>query len=223
MKLINIILIGSLYFSLNVSAHPHHKHQVKNHDSFNSKGTINKRVSKTEKMQHRLTRCLGREELRIHKDEKENYHFYLNQTLISHLIGIEGATISDSIYYSVCNSKKRYPSLDLYMAFLKNGEKSFKILPNENISTRSSIKRFVTDLIGITNVFFLHTKKNAKNKKCLDKYTPELLAIETDLLYLLGEMEFSKILFRKNRMRNLIRKIRDPYFYQKRCPKNSKE
>ncbi len=197
-----------------VIAHPGHEKKI-----YSSKN----RVSKTEKMQYRLTRCLGREELRIHKAEKEDYHYFLNQTLISYLIGIEGATISDSIYYSVCQKNRKYLSLDLFMELLKKGKKAFKLLPNKNISTNSSIDRFVNDLYKITNSFFLHTQKNAPDKKCLEKYTPELLAIQDDMLYLLGEVELNKILFKKNRMQSLISKIRDPFYYQKKCSEDKKD
>ncbi len=214
-------LIGLAILSLNVfSSGNNMKKNRQNLLKYQSAPT--KPISATEKMQYRVTRCLGREELRIHKSKSENYFFPLNQTLLIRLLSIEGATISDSIFYSICNKKNKNPSIDLFLAFLKNGRNSFKDLPNKNRSTEMSIQAFVLGLPEVMDVFMLNTKKHAPDMKCIRQFTPELIQIEDDLLHLLGNSTFLTIINKNGRFRKLVSKIRDPYFYQKKCPRRDK-
>ncbi len=213
-------LIGLAIISLNLF--PSSNNMPGNRQNLLKYQTPRPPVTATEKMQYRITRCLGREELRIHKSKHENYYFPLNQAMLIRLLNIGGATISDSIFYSVCKPNKKNPSLDLFLAFLKNGKKSFKILPNKNRSTDTSIESFIAGLPEIMEIFFLNTKKNAPDMKCIRQFTPELLAIENDLLHLLGNSKFTTIINRNGRFQKLVSKLRDPYFFQKKCPRRDK-
>jgi len=216
------LLIGLAIISLNIFPSGINKEQ-KRQNLLKYQSSPSLPVTSTQKSQYRITRCLGREELRIHRDNHENYFFSLNQALLIRLLSIEGATISDSIFYSVCKPNKKHPSIDLFLAFLKNGKNSFKILKNKNSSTESSIQNFISGLPEVMDIFFLNTKKEAPDMKCLRKFVPELLAIEEDLLYLLGTSKFNTIINKNGRFKRLVSKIRDPYYFQKNCPRKKQE
>ncbi len=172
---------------------------------------------------YRLTRCLGREELNLHRTKEENYNYYLNQTLQTYFVEMDGVTLKDEYYLRACSNRKGN-SFKILEILLTHFEKSFKYLPEVKSRelNKSLAMGFIRNLPEIFNRFMIHVKKHAGDVKCLNKYIPELKRLEQNILDLQGHLHFKKIIWRDDLIKKILSKLsKQEYFYNK-CPKKKK-
>ncbi len=168
---------------------------------------------------YRVTRCLGREELKLHRTKEENYNYYLNQTLQTYFVQMDGVTLKDQYYTKACSDRKGN-SFKILEIVLTHFERSFKYLPEVKSRefNKALVLEFVQELPNILNRFLLHVKKNAPNVQCLNRYVPELKRLEQNILDLQGHLPFKKVIWKDNLIQKVLKKLDDQDYFYKKCP-----
>jgi hypothetical protein len=135
--------------------------------------------------------CLGKEELKIHIHNSQNYNYKLNQELVNILSSGNRLNFSKSEILEVCNSKQ--PSITLLHKLLVLS------LNNKGIQETSSVKKYFLNVIKdrIRPIFFryISTLQSASpTPTCLNDKIPTITIIQNRYRYLQNEVSAVKLI-----------------------------
>jgi hypothetical protein len=152
-------------------------------------------LAKTDQ-KYRLTRCLGNEELRLHKSSLGNSQYFLNQIILGEILLLKNVTLKDQYYQQVCENNPS-PSLEILKLMLYKKTEIFKILSSDSLEIQmntSLISNLISKLPDIFNQYILNISKLSPHPHCLNRYIPEIFELQEKLGYLSSHMPISKIM-----------------------------
>lgn|GEM_PF-1378352 len=174
-----------------------------------------------------LMKCLGQEELKIHRAKSTGPAYYLNQVFVNELATIYGLTLRPSVLADVCQKRLFSPSVNLLRILLLDGKKAF-VIPKEASEggvaalTTSSLESFIEET---PHVFFSYLSKLqalAPSAACLEKEIPEIAYFMERYKWLEDTMGTRKLISEKNKVNAIFRKLLRFDSIIKKCKKAKK-
>jgi len=174
-------------------------------------------LSSSKELALRLSRCLGREELRLHVNQ-DDFYYKLNQVLINRLTGLKGVTLRNDIFNRACSPNVSYPSIRVFNALIQNFENAFTYIPaTSDLHSRGQVNKIVFELPEILKTLAIQINKG-RDPKCVNNYFPELSRLDEYLLYLLENMSFKDIMKKNKKVILVLKKLENPRYLDKVCP-----
>jgi hypothetical protein len=180
--------------------------------------------SKENSLPFRVTKCLGKEEARLHKQKIQDVDFVLNQMLITEFVQFQYLTLTDSIYQKACTSDSARSSVIIFKEVMTKGEKAFLVFgkrEEEKGIAKALLTDFSTRLPKIFNNFLLNIEKEAPTSDCFKKEIPELKELYVEMQHLEPLMGFQHILQKNNRFHKIMDKLDNYPALIKKCQQDS--
>jgi hypothetical protein len=179
------------------------------------------------KKDNALLKCLGIEELKIHRAKSEGPLYRLNQLLINKLASFNNLILREAYYQEICKNKNFSPSLALIKSILLNRKKIFDPKSfHENASIKSYQMASLESLSGeMAHVFFNYLSQIqalTPTAKCLEKNMPELGLFLERYKYLETDYSPDVLLEEKSKLNSIFNKLQRLDSILKRCEKEKK-
>lgn len=160
-----------------------------------------------------LLKCLGAEELILHKKKLTGPLYYLNQHFINELSSWGHIRMKKEILNDVCTGDEFSPSVNLLRHFLLEGGSVFTTNAGRfNYSERALQQSLIDALIEkVPSVFFSYLSSLqalAEDPHCLNKKVPELNYFILKFKYLEEEIETKNVLSEKSKVKSIFDKIK---------------
>ncbi len=164
-------------------------------------------------MSNELLKCLGREELVIHKMKMTGPVYKLNQLFITELASWGGIHLRKSKVEEICANSDFTPSVNLMRALLIEGGNIFEMKhENSNASMKALNEGRVESLLErIPHIFFsyLSDLQGISNyPHCLNEKIPELSWYLTRFKYLEEEYPVKELIKDKIKLNSIFAKIK---------------
>lgn len=159
---------------------------------------------------NKLLKCLGNEELRIHRLKLEGPVYRLNQKLIGEISSAGKITIKPQYFKSVCNNKTFSPSVKLLKILLINGVSIVKKPDLTNIPQQyafSSFKEIVKKAPDFLFGYLAELQALTNDPHCLKKKIPELDYFRQRFLYLQGDFSNNQLLDDKKKISAIFKRL----------------
>jgi hypothetical protein len=144
-----------------------------------------------------LLKCLGREEKEFHLEKKTGPIYELNQRLISEMVQIPGAELTEEAYRIVCHQTETSPTLKLLELSIIQGKEIFILKPSVKVSDNNISQSMIEDYLEASTEIFLHfisqIQTQAPSAQCLKEEIPELESFLRDIKYLQEDVHIKKI------------------------------
>lgn len=166
----------------------------------------------TEGLSNDLLKCLGREELVIHKMKMGGPLYKLNQLFITELASWGGVRLKKEYVNSVCANDEFTPSVNLLKALLIEGGSIFMMKSSNNANFKALNKGRVDSLLDKTpHIFFryLSDLQGLSNyPHCLNEKIPELPYFLERFKYLEEEYPVKDLIKDKLKLKSIFFKIK---------------
>lgn len=160
-----------------------------------------------------LLKCLGREELVIHKMKMTGPVYKLNQLFITELSSWGGIQMKRSRIEKICANDDFTPSVNLMRAILIDGGKIFEMKSGTgNANLRALNEGLVQALLNrIPHIFFRYLsdlQAISSYPHCLNEKIPELAYYLTRFKYLEEEYSTQELIKDKVKLNSIFSKIK---------------
>jgi hypothetical protein len=160
-----------------------------------------------------LLKCLGREELVIHKMKMTGPVYKLNQLFITELSSWGGIQMKRSRIEKICANDDFTPSVNLMRAILIDGGKIFEMKSGaDNANLRALNEGLVQALLNrIPHIFFRYLsdlQAISSYPHCLNEKIPELAYYLTRFKYLEEEYSTQELIKDKVKLNSIFSKIK---------------
>jgi len=174
------------------------------------------------KMVAPLLRCLGQEELRLHRRHSKGPVYILNQTLINHISGANQAKLKHGVFEEVCQHPYFPPSVAMLKILLIRGLDIFILkITKDNTLEMARMMATLHELEdNVPQIFFrylTHLQGLASDPHCLEKAIPDLSHILIRFRYLEGDYSSKFLLRDKKRISRIFKKLRQLKKILKKC------
>jgi hypothetical protein len=174
-----------------------------------------------------VLKCLGREELKIHKMKLGGAYFELNQRLISDFIMFNKIDILAEVKKDICQADKVFGSVKLLEHLIQKGEGVFvfpkKINPMDKEFYKSSIQEFLDTLPEMFLNYVAQIQASTARTQCLVDHIPELKLLYRDLKTFEQEIPARKIMQKNQIASKILAKLRNVDQIQKSCEEEQKK
>jgi hypothetical protein len=161
------------------------------------------------KPQVQLTRCLGRQELKIHKNSSNIVRYNLNQEFINFFTQNDDIKIQEQTIADAC-SKNDWPSIDLLMQFLENPAKIIKDYDKVD-------KNKVAKIIFESFKNLLRDIRINLGHKCVSENYKFIGKLEMEVFYLAENQGFLKTFQSSNEKKLFFNLLRNYQSAQNKC------
>lgn len=170
-----------------------------------------------------ILKCLGQEELIIHKKKSEGPIYSLNKIFINELSSAN-LVVTDRFLKKICHSKDFAPSVELLYNLLIYGTSIFKKNPaHETINYQiSSIARINDNISTIFFNYISSLQQLAPTPKCLEKYIPPLDKLMKRFKVLEGDFSSRSLLSDKKQIKEIFKKLKNLDQIIMKCQKDKK-
>jgi hypothetical protein len=171
-----------------------------------------------------ILKCLGTEELILHKKKLTGPLYALNQEFINELSSWGHVNIKLKELNDICSNKDFSPSVSLLQHFLIYGN-SFFSTKTKNLSVATiALQKSLLDalVLKIPNIFFGYLSSLqglATDPKCLNKEIPEINFYIFKFKYLEDEISSAELLKDKKKINNIFEKIKSLDSILEKCSK----
>lgn len=174
-----------------------------------------------------VLKCLGREELKIHKMKLNGPYFELNQRLVSDFIMFNKIEVAKDIRIDICKKDEVFGSVKLLEYLINRGENVFVIPRNLNPIDKefykSSIVEFIDTLPEIFLNYIAQMQATTARSMCLEDHIPELKTLFRDLKALEQDIPARKIMAKNQMATKILEKLRRIDSIQKTCEEELKK
>ncbi|MBT3982652.1 MAG: hypothetical protein HOE90_14940 [Bacteriovoracaceae bacterium] len=172
-------------------------------------------------------RCLGLEELSIHKNRVFGPVYKLNQRLIEELTTFGDIELNKEYYEKICKPKGLSVSVALLKNLLLNKKKLFNI-PKKSHIPASEVKRiFIIEFISKAELIFFDyifsIQGMMTRAKCLEEEVPELATLLYRYKSLRDVVDSSTIIKDSGGIKPIIQRLDDLDSIYKKCQQTSKK
>ena len=158
-----------------------------------------------------LVKCLGDEEKRFHLNKDTGPLYELNQRLISEMVQIPSAELSNADFEEICNKNSFSSSWKLLELSIRKGKDIFQLQPSVTGIQRSVSEGMISDYMEATKEIFLSfvtsIQSLAPSATCLKEEIPQLDAFFTDIKYLQEDVDIKQIF--RGRDVKIFQKLKD--------------
>ncbi len=144
-----------------------------------------------------LIKCLGAEEKRFHLNKDTGPLYELNQRLISEMIQIPIAELSNQDYVEICNKNSFSASWKLLELSIRKGKDIFQLPPSVSGTQRSISEGMISEYMEVTKDIFLSFMTSiqalAPSATCLKEEIPQLDNFFNDIKYLQEDVDIKQI------------------------------
>ncbi|MBI2520644.1 MAG: hypothetical protein HYV97_09510 [Bdellovibrio sp.] len=169
-----------------------------------------------------LIRCLGQEELALHKKKLDGPIYQLNQELIVLFAGNNELILKDGFYEEICQHKDFPPSVALLRKLLANNYNIF-ILDEKLVPARTKLNQHVilNELKDRGHLIFANYIASlqglTKDPHCLEREIPELKYLYERIKYLEEEIDAQELVGQNDKIEAVFEKLKNFKALQKRC------
>lgn len=172
-----------------------------------------------------LLKCLGAEEKRFHLNKDTGPLYDLNQRLISEMIQIPSAELTNEDYAEICGRNSFSSSWKLLELSISKGKTIFHLPASVTGVQRSISQSMIEDYVNASKEIFLNFMTSiqtlAPSADCLKEEIPQLDAFFTDIKYLQEDVNIQQIF--RGRDVKIFQKLKDyPQAFQ-RCKERLKK
>jgi hypothetical protein len=171
-----------------------------------------------------LLKCLGDEELRLHKAKSTGPAYFINQALVNELIGANNINLRPNYLNQICNSTAFSPSVTLLRLLILEGQKIFILSVGENEDPKqksfefSAITRLISNGPKLFFSFLAQLQANTDRPNCLRQQIPEIDYFLGRFKYLETELSSAKLLKEKIKIVKIFNALKDFDAIRRRCP-----
>lgn len=177
------------------------------------------------KDERQLLKCLGEEEKKFHLKKETGPLYDLNQRMISEMIQIPKAELTQEHFNDICSKTNFSPAWKLLELSLSKGKDIFEIPEGLSGTQKEVAQGMIDDFLEITSEivlnFITQVQAAAPSATCLKEEIPDLDAFFNDIKYLQEDVEIKKIF--AGRDVKIFEKLKDfPQAFQ-RCRERLKK
>lgn len=160
-----------------------------------------------------LMKCLGMEELKIHKGKVYGPIYKLNQHFINELAPLYGLTLKEESLNRVCRDNQFSPSVNLLQELLIYGRSAFFIAPNSekggvDALATSSLEGFLEKVPHVFFNYLSQLQALAPKAPCLEQGIPEIKFFMDRFKYLEDHTGTQALIEEeKSKVREIFRKL----------------
>lgn len=173
--------------------------------------------------ERQLLKCLGEEEKKFHMTKNTGPLYDLNQRLISEMIQIPHADLTDESYNIICKNSFS-PAWKLLELSITKGKELFAV-KNTNAIQKQITDGTIEDYIEGTREIFLNFMSQiqalAPSATCLQEEIPEIANFFNDIKYLQEDVDM-KVIFQKRDAKIFLRLKDYPRAFE-RCQERIKK
>jgi hypothetical protein len=171
-----------------------------------------------------ILKCLGIEELILHKKKLTGPLYSLNQKFINEMSSWGQVNIKKSQLTDICESKVFSPSVNLLRHFLLYGESFFEIKTYQRTESNIAMQKSLLNslLLKVPSIFFSYLASLqglADDPHCLNEKIPELNYYIYQFKYLEDEISFKDLLKDKQKLGKIFVKIQNLDSILRSCKK----
>lgn len=167
-----------------------------------------------------LIKCLGLEELHLHKNKHTGPDYKLNQKLINLIAEANDIKVKQSDLKEICHHKSFTPSVSLLKSLTLKGGKIFK-LNKENFSQflrqRSVVMKIEDEIPRIFFKYLSNIQSFMSKPNCLEKEVPNIKYFLQRVKYLESTFTAKEILKEKDRVDQIFTKLQNMDALIKKC------
>ncbi len=169
-----------------------------------------------------LIRCLGQEELALHKQKLAGPLYQLNQELIVLFAGNNELILKDGLYEQICQNKDFSPSVALLEKLFTENYKIFN-LDKEMIPGATSLGHHVimNELKDRGHLIFANYLAGlqglTKDPHCLEREIPELQYFYARIKYLEEDVDAQDLITEPAKIEAIFKKLKTFNALRKRC------
>lgn len=147
--------------------------------------------------ERQLIKCLGEEEKKFHAKKELGPLYDLNQRLISEMVQIPHAELSQESFAEICSTNSPSPALKLLEFSIRKGKDIFVVPNSVGGSQRSVAQGMIDDYVEATKEIFLNfltqIQTLSPSAECLKQEIPQIDAFFTDIKYLQEDVDMKQI------------------------------
>lgn len=166
-----------------------------------------------------ILKCLGKEELMLHKTKNTGPVYYLNQTLVNHIATIPNLEVSAKNVRIVCHHPEFGPSLSLIRLILLDGGKIFNIKKDAvgHGLAVGQLGSFIEQAPHIMFNYLSEIQALMPTATCLTEEIPEVQYFYDRYKYLEGDLSGNQLMSDKLKIDRLFRGLNHIDRMIKRC------
>lgn len=175
-----------------------------------------------------VIKCLGKEELRLHKQKNTGPQYKLNQLFINEFASNSDLIIKGSFQKQICEMKNHAPSVTILKLLLIQGKNIFDLSSEFGRSgiIGYKIERINNLLSRIAHIFFNYIgnlQALAPTHDCLRKYIPEIRHFEDRFKYLEEEYSAKELLSETKKFERIFNKLKSLKSIYQLCERDYKK
>ncbi|HAZ14282.1 MAG: hypothetical protein A2X86_18830 [Bdellovibrionales bacterium GWA2_49_15] len=169
-----------------------------------------------------LIRCLGQEELALHKEKVTGPLYQLNQELIVLFAGNNELMLKEGFFEEICHNKDFGPSVALLEKLLTNNYNVF-LLDEKLVPPRSKLSHHVilNELKDRGHLIFTNYLAGLQgltpDPHCLEREIPELKYLYQRIKYLEEEINASELVEENAKIEAVFQKLKNFKALRKNC------
>ena len=161
---------------------------------------------------HKLLKCLGKEEKKLHKSRSTGPHYQLNQKFINEMTGFRKVDIKNKYLNKICH-KKISASEEFLRALLVEGQLIFNHRPPSDDTVNLYQEKLLEDFFNrLPEIFFNYLgdlEAVSTTPNCLSSEIPEVKFIQLQYFYLGPELKGRVISDNKAKIKRIFRRLRN--------------